>query len=349
VKVDSLTEENYDTYSPELSVNQIKDKLLNGRSKAFLLKSGSDITGITTHRTLCDASLKKEDALSLYTRPAPEINVDEGIRSAVNYLVEAQTPLAPVHDGRNAVGTLSKRSILSQFKDNFAVLDVKDIYTQYMFNTNPDSSVDKAIDKLNKYDISRLPVTDDSDGLVGIVTTTDVIIEQLSNKVNRQVSDVMSSSVECISQDSRVDTAASKMLTNNYGGLLVVEDNKPVGVLTMTDVLRSLTYEKPQNMKIQITNIDKLSDYSKEHLSERITEVTNLYSDLELQHAHVKLQEHSEKRNGRSLIRCQIRLQTDKGQVAGTAEEFGSANSFDEASNILEKNLIELKERNLNR
>jgi len=60
-------------------------------------------------------------------------------------------------------------------------------------------------------------------------------------------------------------------------------------------------------------------------------------------HAHVRFHEHNEKLRGTPLVQCQIRLRTNKGQVAGTGEGYGAENSFRVALDKLERNVLEVK------
>jgi ribosome-associated translation inhibitor RaiA len=64
---------------------------------------------------------------------------------------------------------------------------------------------------------------------------------------------------------------------------------------------------------------------------------------MQVQHAHVRFHEHKEKLRGTPLIQCQIRLRTNKGQLAGSGEGYGAKNAFHVALDKLERNVLERK------
>ena len=64
---------------------------------------------------------------------------------------------------------------------------------------------------------------------------------------------------------------------------------------------------------------------------------------MQVQHAHVRFHEHKESLRGTPLVNCQIRLRTNKGQVAGSGEGYGAENAFRVAIDKLERNVLELK------
>jgi ribosome-associated translation inhibitor RaiA len=136
------------------------------------------------------------------------------------------------------------------------------------------------------------------------------------------------------------------MLDNDYSGVVVTpdDDDRVVGgILTKTDVLRALSYTEEEHLDVQITNIDLLDTLSRQEVRERIENVASKYGDMRVHHAHVRLAKHKEKLRGTPLIQSQIRLRTNKGQIAGTGEGYGADNSFHVALDKLERNVLELK------
>jgi CBS domain-containing protein len=158
--------------------------------------------------------------------------------------------------------------------------------------------------------------------------------------------DMMNSPVATIEGESSVREAVSRMLENDYNGVVVTppEDDRTVaGVLTKTDVLRALSYTEDDHMDVQITNIDLLDTISRESIRESITQVADKYQAMQVQHAHVRFHKHKEKLRGTPLIQTQIRLRTDQGQVAGTGEGYGADSAFRVALDKLERNVLERK------
>ncbi len=117
----------------------------------------------------------------------------------------------------------------------------------------PDLPVNEAFDLMKKERIRRIPVVDKNGKLVGIVSDKDLLrvspspattlsayeIPYLLSKV--KAGDVMTKKVITVSEDTPIEDAARIMVDNKIGGLPVVnESNAVVGIITETDILKTL-------------------------------------------------------------------------------------------------------------
>jgi ribosome-associated translation inhibitor RaiA len=96
-------------------------------------------------------------------------------------------------------------------------------------------------------------------------------------------------------------------------------------------------------MDVQITNIDLIEALSRDAIRQEIEEVAQKYQKMQVQHAHVRFHRHKETKRGTPLIQAQIRLRTNRGQVAGSGEGYGAENAFRVAIDKLERRVLELK------
>jgi hypothetical protein len=102
-------------------------------------------------------------------------------------------------------------------------------------------SLDSLKDALVFFNHERIhgaPVIEDGI-LLGIVTMSD-IASAIENKLplTTPVSEVMTSNVEEISSDVKLFEVIRRFKEREIGRLIVVEDKKPVGILTQSDVIR---------------------------------------------------------------------------------------------------------------
>jgi len=293
--------------------------------------------------------------------PVPKIDRHENIREVARMLIEGNTKVAPVFEGEQLYGVINQDLILEAVLDNLDALSVGDIYTDEVITLHEDDGVGKAINRLREHGISRLPVLDDRDYLVGMVTVhdiADVVVRDMDKPTRGErsgdsdrildipVADIMSTPVETTTAGESVRHAVERMLHEDYAGLVVTPDDDDrvvAGVLTKTDVLRALTYTEQDHMDVQITNISLLDTISREDIRQEIEAAADKYQDMQVQHAHVRFHEHKEKLRGTPLIRTQIRLRTNRGQVAGSGEGYGAENAFYVALDKLERNVIEMK------
>lgn len=121
---------------------------------------------------------------------------------------------------------VTMENILSRFK-------VGDIMTPNVLYVTPDMTVGEIIDLMFKHKHLGYPVVENG-RLVGIVTLNDIMNVERS----RRVSEVMSRNVLTITPRQSAFEAFKMMSEKNIGRLPVVEDDKLVGIITRSDLMR---------------------------------------------------------------------------------------------------------------
>jgi CBS domain-containing protein len=95
-----------------------------------------------------------------------------------------------------------------------------------------------AINVLVCKEISGLPVVDNKDKLIGIITEKDILNFVFSgNLKNTKVKDVMSKEVIHFSPNENVDAIALAIGKNRFRRVPIVEDNKVVGIVSRRDII----------------------------------------------------------------------------------------------------------------
>ncbi len=331
------------------------------RPKGIVVTEDGEYTGIINQKQLIQSHVQDDAKVRGLVRSAPKVRRTDDVREVARVLVESGAKIAPVFEGETLWGIVSEEAILEAVLDNLDTLDVSDIYTAEVVTVTEDTQVGRCINMLRENSISRLPVVDEDGQLTGMVTTHDIADFAVRDMERQQKGDrsgdidrvldipaydIMSSPVATTTAGATVKSAVKQMLDNNYAGLVVTpEDNDSIvaGVVTKTDVLRALTYTEEDHMDVQITNIKLLDTLTREEIREEIQATADKYQEMQVQHAHVRFHKHKEKLRGTPLIQCQVRLRTNKGQVAGSGEGYGADMAFNVALDKLERRVLELK------
>ncbi len=127
-------------------------------------------------------------------------------------------------------------------------MKVKEAMNQGVMTVDPDIKPWEAFQKMYKDGVRRLFVMDEEKP-VGVVSYSDLIAILWSIKPNKdemsslKISDIMSDNIVTISADDGIEDAANLMVRADISGLLVLEDEKPVGVITRTDICRLVAAE----------------------------------------------------------------------------------------------------------
>lgn len=114
---------------------------------------------------------------------------------------------------------------------------VRDVMTTNPVCCTPETTITDAARKMAQEDIGDVLVQDG--GKVGIVTDRDVVLRVIAegrDPVNTRVGDVCSSDVATVSPDTPIATAIGLMRDKAVRRLPVVEDGKPVGILSLGDL-----------------------------------------------------------------------------------------------------------------
>lgn len=123
-------------------------------------------------------------------------------------------------------------------------MQVKDAMTRHVTSVAPTTSVLAALRLLRRDDIRHLPVVDEDQALVGIVSDRDLTpaarSAPASNMRGRVVRQLMSAPVRWTRPDDDLVTATRQMLAWHISALPVVEHDRLVGILTTTDCLHAL-------------------------------------------------------------------------------------------------------------
>lgn len=143
----------------------------------------------------------------------------------------------------------------------------RDIMTREVVTLSPEQAVTDAAKTLSKKRISGAPVLDDAGNILGIVSESDLIIQDvklhfphyiqfldsyiylsslakfettLKKAVAAKVKDIMTAEVDTTTPEATVQDVATLMVRNSVSLIPVVENSRLVGVVSKGDIVRSL-------------------------------------------------------------------------------------------------------------
>jgi acetoin utilization protein AcuB len=114
------------------------------------------------------------------------VDVDDSMQQAINLMKENSIRLLPVLKKGKLVGVVTDRDLKRASPSDATTLDVhellyliakikiKDVMTKRPVTVPPDFTVEEAAEVLLKNNISGVPVTDDKDHVVGVITQQDL-------------------------------------------------------------------------------------------------------------------------------------------------------------------------------
>ena len=147
-----------------------------------------------------------------------------------------------------------------------------DIMTRPVISVRQDTPVREMMALLHEKQISGVPVVDPFDRLVGVVSMTDLLsvstdlehaseitesdfhtspaMDGLSRAagllqpdeaiLDHPISDLMSPNVITVNPGATIGELSDKLVTHQIHRVIVVQDNRVVGIVSVTDILRTL-------------------------------------------------------------------------------------------------------------
>lgn len=119
-----------------------------------------------------------------------------------------------------------------------ATTTVGQLMTERLETISPSGTAQEAAKKMRDKKVSSLVVTDVEDKPIGIVTERDLVRQVCTKAINSNdviVHRIMSSPLATIDANSSVEVAADIMIQNKVRHLLVVDENKVLGIITPSD------------------------------------------------------------------------------------------------------------------
>lgn len=114
-------------------------------------------------------------------------------------------------------------------------MKVKDVMTSNVITVKEVQTRQQAARLLAQHRISGLPVVNDGDILVGVVSEYDII-----GKEGKTVGDIMSRGVISVGADTDLEEASHILVHERIRRLPVVDQGKVIGIISRSDVVKEM-------------------------------------------------------------------------------------------------------------
>jgi len=138
-----------------------------------------------------------------------------------------------------------------------------EIMTVEVHTLSTEKTVSEAAKAMSEHKITALPILKD-DKLVGIITETDIIkrvVVRGLDHATTKVGDVMTTNLITASSDTTVPAATKLMEEKRIKKLLIVDDGKLKGIVTNTDLVKSMRYTLIEMKATEGEMLDTPSEY----------------------------------------------------------------------------------------
>ncbi len=149
-------------------------------------------------------------------------------------------------------------------------MKVKEIMSKNLIVCSSDINVVNISNIMKKYNIGFIPI-EKNKKIIGVVTDRDIVVNMITNKISykNNIESYVNNKVIKIEEESSISECLNLMKKNKLKRLIVVNGEKIVGVISISDIVNSYdnSYEIIDTIK-SIWSIEKNDDTYKTEIDE---------------------------------------------------------------------------------
>jgi CBS domain-containing protein len=177
------------------------------------------------------------------------VNSDTDVNLAYERILELDISSVAVVDGQGKmVGVLSRSDLIkvgarqagSAYRAPLLTLpnrEARQMMTAPPLTITPDQSLKMAAQLMVQKRIHRVYTVDAEGRPTGVISTRDLMLAVRDQRLNRPIEDYMSSPVFTIRAEEPISEAVQRLSKAHVSGLVVLDNDWPVGVFTQRDAL----------------------------------------------------------------------------------------------------------------
>ena len=140
-------------------------------------------------------------------------------------------------------------------------MNINDVMSKKIIVGSTTNTLSEIAELMKKYDIGFIPIVD-KNKLVGVITDRDIVINAISNNCsfNDLIDKYVVKNIISIEQNKSIDDALNLMALKKVKRLIVTDNNKISGILTLSDILGKYDNEILLDTFKQIFEINRNDD-----------------------------------------------------------------------------------------
>jgi CBS domain-containing protein len=365
LKAEDVMSKDYVCAKEEENLSDVLAKLKKHDIQELPVLRKNRVIGLVSYDTLI-----KRRNLPLTTKvehimsKPPELSKEASLTTVAEMLMSSGFRALPITArGKKMVGMVSRDDLLKGIIQDKELADmpIESIMTKEPQCIEEDDDITQARTKMKQLAVRTLPVVDMNQRLTGVVGVKDIAKiwtpktkeskgELTGEKISLEikVKSIMNSDPISIKKEGRIRDVIKLMQKHEISNILIIEEQKPIGIITSLDLVELLARTKErESLYVQITGLEEedaeIYDQMYELINKSMKKI-NKMKKTRILALHV-----SQYHNKSFVIEYELRarLSTEKQMFYAQSEGWDLLKALDEILAAFERMVIKEKERRL--
>ncbi|MGC8586455.1 MAG: CBS domain-containing protein [Candidatus Micrarchaeia archaeon] len=336
-----------------------------GKREAVIINKDKEYYGIIDSRALyrkkAGLKISKSEKAGKFAAKVPKISDSTSLDDVIYYFYRGGVKALPYVKNGRITGILDRGTMLKMLLSAGILneMKVEEAMSTPVLAISDEASLAQAEAAMRDNKVNRLVVIDDRNTLQGIITHYDIIrnyakvgerLPEMKSYTytpsNVPVKSIMEKNPRVINTGRSVAEAVRTFVEDNISSVIVLDNsNKPVGVLTVTDVLEHIiATRRIEERRIFISGLDKATfeyeDEIREQLNMFVAKMEKL-SGIKIDYITLRIKDKKGKR-----YELQARASLGKrGIISIDTTGYIFERTFTELLEKLEENIKKIKEK----
>ncbi|MFH1228882.1 MAG: CBS domain-containing protein [Candidatus Aenigmatarchaeota archaeon] len=344
--------------SPDDTISKLIPLIENDRLREIIITDKGKFKGIVYSKDISNKDMpdpSKVKVGSIMRTNAPTISADQDISEAAELLFKTGLKSLPILESGKVVGIISLSDIVDfasnskEFKQTKvdAIMCAPEVIEE-------EADIGKVRSLMREKNISRLPVVDSNQRLIGIVTIFDLLkalkpkerMDFYSMGAEREgtmgmsVSTIIDNSPVIVDKSKSLDAVAKLMKKSKTDGVIVVENSKPVGIVTEKDLVEVYVSSlKKKGVYYQISGLTNEDEFATATVDRMVRDtLQKMAKVINPQFFFMHVKKHEKK--GKAKYSIRTRFLTDKGVFISKSYDWDIRDAVNHALENLEKMMV---------
>lgn len=308
MKAKDILKKNFLREDKDSTVNELIGSIKrSGQSTALVFDKGKFI-GITSMKKLIKSKIPLKEKIGRLVTHVPSVSPDEDIVDVATLMHHSDSSTLPVISETKVIGVVLANDVIREIQNMGELKDkkVEDIRHPSVKTVKETDRIGKAVEMMLEENVNRLPVVDEANKIVAVISFRDIVDKYLSQPIRRdggfrssmafsgtrgfkgERRDMLAlpirgfestKDIVTAKPEDRIKTVADLMIKNDISSILVLKKGKPDSIVTKRDLLEVMMNTKKTIVKnIQFIGLNELEDVHP-YLKEYIKKISSFYGE----------------------------------------------------------------------